>query len=417
MLLLLWARPPRALSRRPLPLRGGGGEPGGRGAAKVGIAHLEELVVVDGLLLNQPLRHRVQQRLVLGERAHAVLKRARHNLLHLLVDLRLHVGRRNLGLHQPVTLGRLPRHGAAAELVKGEAPLRNHPPRDAAHLLQVARRARRHLLLAKGNLLRDAAAERDGELRLEVALRVHAGLEPLLGGREEGEAARAVCARDDRHLCDQVVVGREEAHDRVAGLVVGDEALAGGEGGARRLLHPDRHAVNRVVDLLVANLGRVLARRDDRRLVEQVCERRAREAGGPLGDDVEVELRGERLATRVYLEDLEAALDVGQIDGHAPVEAARPQQRRVERVRAVGRREDDDAAVSVEAVHLGQDLVDDAVARAARVAARRAARARNRVELVEKEDAGRGTARLVEELAHVRLRLAEPHRQQLRPLD
>ena len=57
----------------------------------------------------------------------------------------------------------------------------------------------------------------------------------------------------------------------------------------------------RDMDLLVANLGRVLARRDDRRLVEQVCERRAREAGGPLGDDVEVELRGERLAAGVHL--------------------------------------------------------------------------------------------------------------------
>mmetsp|Transcript_8633 Transcript_8633/g.28659 ORF Transcript_8633/g.28659 Transcript_8633/m.28659 type:complete len:330 (+) Transcript_8633:51-1040(+) len=260
-------RPPRALSRRPLPLRGGGGEPGGRGAAKVGIAHLEELVVVDGLLLDQPLRHRVQQRLVLGERAHAGLKRARHNLLHLLVDLRLHVGRRNLGLHQPVALGRLPRDWAAAELVKGEAPLRNHPPRDAAHLLQVARRARRHLLQSKDELLRHPPAERDGELALQVPLRVEAGLEPLLGGREEGEASRSVGARDDCHLGHHVVVRRESAHDGVACLVVGDQPLARREGGACLLDHADGDAVDRVVDLLVPDLRLVPSRSDDRRLI------------------------------------------------------------------------------------------------------------------------------------------------------
>merc|ERR1719231_2021919 len=41
----------------------------------------------------------------------------------------------------------------------------------------------------------------------------------------------------------------------------------------------------------------------------------------------------------------------------------------------------------------------------------------DRVDLVEEEHAGRRLARLVEDLAHVRLGLAEPHREQLRTLD
>ena len=49
-------------------------------------------------------------------------------------------------------------------------PLRHHPPRDVAHLLPVVRRARRHLVLAVHELLGDAAAERGGELALEVPL-------------------------------------------------------------------------------------------------------------------------------------------------------------------------------------------------------------------------------------------------------
>ena len=60
----------------------------------------------------------------------------------------------------------------------------------------------------------------------------------------------------------------------------------------------------------------------------------------------------------VDLEDRLAADDVGPIDHHGAVEAAGPQQGRVERFRPVGRRHDDDAAVGVEAVHLDEQLVE-----------------------------------------------------------
>ena len=43
---------------------------------------------------------------------------------------------------------------------------------------------------------------------------------------------------------------------------------------------------------------------------------------------------------------------------HLPVEATRAQQRRVQNVRPVGRRDDDDASVTLKAVHLRQQLVE-----------------------------------------------------------
>jgi len=43
-----------------------------------------------------------------------------------------------------------------------------------------------------------------------------------------------------------------------------------------------------------------------------------------------------------HLEDLGAPFDVGLIDHHLPIEAARSQKRRVEHVDAVGAREHDD---------------------------------------------------------------------------
>ena len=52
-------------------------------------------------------------------------------------------------------------------------------------------------------------------------LRVEARVESFLRRREEREAARAVGARDDGYLGDEVIVGREATHDGVARLVVG----------------------------------------------------------------------------------------------------------------------------------------------------------------------------------------------------
>ena len=100
----------------------------------------------------------------------------------------------------------------------------------------------------------------------------------------------------------------------------------------------------------------------DGRLVHEVLEHRAREADRAARDDVEVDVAVERLVAAVHLEDVDAARLVGQVDGHAAVEAAGAEQRRVEDVGAVGGGEHDDAAVAVEAVHLGEDLVQRLIA-------------------------------------------------------
>ena len=61
-----------------------------------------------------------------------------------------------------------------------------------------------------------------------------------------------------------------------------------------------------------------------------------------------------RVCTR---EDLLAAAQVGAVDDDAPVEPARPQERRVEHVRPVRGGDEDDALVRVEAVHLDEQRV------------------------------------------------------------
>merc|ERR1719460_2471596 len=140
----------------------------------------------------QELNHLVHHLAVLKDRLLAVLVRLRHEQLDLVVDRRRTRVRRPRVTEGVSAVGALPCD--RAEGLLGVAPLRHHAPGDVAHLLQVARSARRHLLSTEDDLLHDAAAERHRELALEVSLRVHAALEALLRRREESEAAGAVGA-------------------------------------------------------------------------------------------------------------------------------------------------------------------------------------------------------------------------------
>ena len=86
------------------------------------------------------------------------------------------------------------------------------------------------------------------------------------------------------------------------------------------------------------------------------------------------------------LEDRLATGLVRKVDDDAPVEAPGPQQRLVEHVGLVGRRQHDDALAAGEAVHLGEDLVQRLLLLARAADRHRPARAADRVELVDEDD-------------------------------
>jgi hypothetical protein len=97
-------------------------------------------------------------------------------------------------------------------------------------------------------------------------------------------------------------------------------------------------------------------------------------------------------------EDLLPPGKVGPVDHYLPVEAPRPQQRRVEDVRPVRRREHDDAALGVEAVHLDEQLVEGLLALVVTAAKPCAPLPADRVDLVHKDDARRVLLGLLEEV-------------------
>ena len=114
----------------------------------------------------------------------------------------------------------------------------------------------------------------------------------------------------------------------------------------------------------------------------------------------EVDVVGERDLAGVDLQDALAAAHVGARDDHAPVEAAGPQQRRVEHVGPVGGGDQDDAVVRLEAVHLDQQLVQRLLALVVPAAEAGAAVAADGVDLVDEDDAGGVLLALLEEVAH-----------------
>jgi hypothetical protein len=126
------------------------------------------------------------------------------------------------------------------------------------------------------------------------------------------------------------------------------------------------------------------------RLVDQVLQVGAGEAGRAAGDDLQSTFSGGQLGLLgVDVEDLLAAADIGQRHHHLAVEAAGPEQGRVEDVLAVGGGDDDHAVVGLEAVHLHQQLVEGLLALVVTAAQTGAAMAADRVDLVDEDDAGR----------------------------
>ena len=199
------------------------------------------------------------------------------------------------------------------------------------------------------------------------------------------------------------MVGRDELllvlHDAGATLRAGD------------------HAVDGLVEGAVVDELRVRARREQRGLVEHVREVGTGEARGLSREHLEVDALGERLALGVHLEDLLAALVVGRVDADLAVEATRAQQRRVEDVGAVRRRDEDDVGLRVEAVHLDEQLVEGLLALVVPAAESGAAVTADGVDLVDEDDGRRVLLGLVEEVANTGCADADEHLDEVRSRD
>ena len=135
--------------------------------------------------------------------------------------------------------------------------------------------------------------------------------------------------------------------------------------------------------------------------VGQVCPHETRrhgrdlpQADGPI----------ERNRAGMDLEDLLAADQVRAIHNDVTVEAAGPHERRIKRLRAIGRGQEDGPRIRVEAVHLHQELVQCLIALVVSSRPSRAAGLADGVQLVDEDETGGLGPGLGEEVAHPRMR-------------
>ena len=110
------------------------------------------------------------------------------------------------------------------------------------------------------------------------------------------------------------------------------------------------------------------------------------------------------------------ALQIRPVDDDAPVEAARTQQRLIEDLGAVRRREDHNALARIKAVDLSQQLVERlfALVVAAKLGITGAA---NRVDLIDEDDGRGDLRRLLEQIAHTARADADEHLHEVRAGD
>ncbi len=207
----------------------------------------------------------------------------------------------------------------------------------------------------------------------------------------------------------RVGVRQQDVEERVAGLVVGGRLLfLLGHGHAAALAAP-AHLVAGFLELGLRDFVLVALGGEERGFVDDVGQFRAGVTGRAAGDEAEIDRLGDLHVAGVDMENLFATADVGQVDAHFAVETARAQQRGIEHVLAVGRGDDDDAFLRLDAVHLDEQRIERLLAFVVAAAHAGAAAAAHGVDFVDEDQAGRVLLALLEHVAHARGADADEH--------
>lgn len=142
-----------------------------------------------------------------------------------------------------------------------------------------------------------------------------------------------------------------------------------------------------------------VANAEERRLVTDVGELGAGESRGGARDDIahDVNVFVQVNVSEVDTEDLSSALLRRRADEDSSRESSRAQESRVESVRSVCRREDEDATILGETIHLDQELVKGLIAFFVEAGASPRS---DGVEFIDEDDGRSRLSRLGEELSH-----------------
>src|SRR5262245_1651794 len=371
------------------------------------------LLGVEHLALEQRLGHLDEDRLVLGEELVRAVIRVGHEALHFLIDLERGVLAvvlvlRDLAAEEDLLF--LLSEGERTHRV-AHAPLADHPAGELGRALEVVAGAGGEAV--HRDLFGDAAAEENRNLIAQIVPRVVV----LLVGRQLLREAERHAARDDRHLVNGIRKREEHREQRVTRFVDRGDALLRVADDHRAALGAHQHLVLRELEVVHPHDLLVVAGRVQCRLVHQVREIGAREAGRAAREHRHFHVIRHRNLAGVDGENALSALHVRTVDDNASIEAARTQERGIEHVGTVRRRHEDDAFVRLEAVHLDEQLIERLFALVVTAAEAGAAMAADGIDLVDEHDARRVLLPLLEQVAHARRADADEHLDEIRSAD
>ena len=258
---------------------------------------------------------------------------------------------------------------------------------------------------AECHFLSSAAAGKCGDLVFDLFL-THEIMVALI--HLHGVAQGSGGSGDDGDLLHRRGMGLLRRDQRVADLMIGDDLfLMVRQDGILLLVSGDDH-LDALLQIRLGHHLPAVAHRAQSGFVDDVGKLRAGSAGGHAGDHGKVHIGIYLHLFRVHLQDFFPALQVRKLHGHPPVEPAGTKQGRIQGFRTVGGGKDDDAGVSLEAVHLGEQLVQrllpfivSAVLAVPLLA--------DGVDFVDEHDAGRLFLRLLKQVAHLGRAHAHEH--------
>ena len=190
----------------------------------------------------------------------------------------------------------------------------------------------------------------------------------------------------------------QRADQGMTDFVVSDQTLAAAVGQGATF-HAGNDAVNGIIDFAETNGLLAATGGEDRGLIHQVGQVCTGEAWGAAGNAFERELLLKLLVAAVHFKNREATFDIRRINGDLTVEATRTHQSGVQDIRSVGRGNDDDAAVSFETIHLGEQLVQGLLPFVVAATDAGTTLATDSVDLVNEDQAGAVLLGLLEQIA------------------
>ncbi len=251
--------------------------------------------------------------------------------------------------------------------------------------------------ISKNDFLRSASPEKAYQPVVKLIL----GLKVLLLLRHMHDISQS--AHGSWHngdLLHRLGILLQGADQRMAHLVIGDDFALFLTHDAVFLLLAHQNLLHRVEQILLVHVLSSVLYRIDRRLVDHIRKIRTHRAAGCKGDGVQIHAVVQMHILGVHLENRNSSLQIRLIHYDPSVKTARAKQRFVQNFRTVGGSQHQNSLGGVKAVHLGKQLIQRLLPLLVAAAVFIVPAPADRVNLINKYNAGRILGGLLKQIPH-----------------